>query len=101
MLKLKLFFDFTMDERFKVLRQPFAEEPYSLSYIYFKICHVLAGLEDLTIEEDKTFGVVGGVRMEIYRLVMYICQRLRGGRAHACDYETVFERYRLKRLSLL
>jgi hypothetical protein len=63
-----------------------------------KVCYALAGLSDLTIEEDKLFVVVNGTRMEIYGLVVYIYQRLRGRPAHACDFETVFEKYQLKRV---
>lgn len=87
-----------MDQKFKVLYRPFEGEPYCLSYGYFKICHILAGLEDLTIEEDETCARVNNIRMEIYGLVMYIYQRLRGKRARACNFENVFER--LKRPSL-
>ena len=87
-----------LDETFKVLHRSFTGEPYSLSYGYFKMCHALADLQDLTIEEDDRFVRVSNVRMEVYGLVMYICHRLRGGRPRSCDFETVFER--LKKPSL-
>ena len=86
------------DQKFIVLYLPFAETPYCLSYGYMKVCYALAGLSDLTIEEDKLFVVVNGTRMEIYGLVVYIYQRLRGRPAHACDFETVFEKHHLKRV---
>jgi hypothetical protein len=38
------------------------------------------------------------VRMEIYSLVMYIYSRLRGTPARACNYEHLFQTYRLFRL---
>ena len=99
MLNLQLLF--FMDHRFKTLYRPFADEPYSNSYLYFKISYALACLGDLHIEKDETLVSVNNVRMEIYGLVVYVHHRLRGGRARPCNYETVFERYRLKRLSLL
>ena len=88
-------------KRFSLIYQPFAEPPYCYSYGYMKVCHALACLKDLTIEEDQLFVVVNDTRMEIYGLVVYIYQRLRGRTAHSCDFETVFKKYQLKRVGRL
>jgi hypothetical protein len=66
-----------------------------------KVCYALACLKDLTIEEDQLFVVVNDTRMEIYGLVIYIYQRLRGRPANSCNFETVFEKYNLKRVGRL
>ena len=89
------------DQRFNVIYRPFAETPYCYSYGYMKVCYALACLKDLTIEEDQLFVVVNDTRMEIYGLVVYIYQRLRGRTAHSCDFETVFKKYQLKRVGRL
>lgn len=87
-----------ISRRVELLYRPFSKEPYSHSFVFYKICHYLACIKALQIEEDETFVVVSQVRMEIYSLVMYIYSRLRGTPARACNYEHLFQTYRLFRL---